>query len=275
MTAARAINSTNDLHLPETEGETLFQGIVYGPFELPGFGKVLGINVLGEGQKACSFDCPYCDLGRTQVRLNKLKVDIALPSLEEVCGAITEAFKRIHLEGPAVDGICFSGNGEPTLHPDFVEIVKATLASRDMWMPGKPVSVLTNGSTLDSRKIVDTLNTLDERIVKLDAGSEKLFKIVNAPLSRTSLSRILQGIGKLKDVTIQSLFFEGLIDNTQNADLEEWFEVIAIIRPKAVQIHGLRRPASVQELRRCEEDTLYAIASKLERRIHMRPLVFP
>jgi wyosine [tRNA(Phe)-imidazoG37] synthetase (radical SAM superfamily) len=250
-------------------------GVIYGPFENPNYGSTIGINLLGTKQKVCSFDCVYCDLGRTEVRMNRLKTDIEFPSVEQVKDAVTAALQKIHTSGPRVDSIIISGNGEPTLHPDFPAVIEAIVEARNAWLPGRPISLFTNGAALDTRKITDAVNLLDERVVKIDAGGEKLFKTVNAPLTRANLARVLSGIHKLKDVVVQSLFFEGTITNTSTADVDEWLELIAVIKPKAIQIQGLSRSAATEGLKRCEEDTLYAIASRLERKTSLKAIVIP
>jgi wyosine [tRNA(Phe)-imidazoG37] synthetase (radical SAM superfamily) len=246
--------------------------VIYGPLEQQPLGHNLGLNILGD-VKVCAFDCVYCDLGRTTVRLNRLKSDVTLPSVDEVKTLLEAALRKIHTEGPTVDGIVISGNGEPALHPEFPEIVKSVLDLRGTWLPGKPVTIFTSGAGLDTRKTSDAMNLLDRRLVKFDAGNEKLFKIVNAPLSRTNLARVLSGVRKLRDVTIQSLFFEGNLSNTQATDIDDWIEVIAMIRPKGVYIYGLTRP--IEGLVRCEQDTLYTIASRLERRTQIKAVVLP
>lgn len=263
-------NSQSYLDLPKA-----YNGIIYGPFESTPFGKNIGINLMGESAKLCSFNCPYCDLGHSQVRLNKAKDQSFIPSKEEVMTAIAEAFKKIHELGPQIDGITVSGNGEPTLHPDFSDIMKSLLESRNQWTPGKPIHLFTNGAGVDSRKISDALNLLDERIVKIDVGNEKLFKLVNAPLSRANLAKVLTGIRKMNHVIVQSLFFDGSVSNVQKSDIDDWLEVIAMIRPKAVHIYGMSRTPATPGLVRCEEDTLYSIASRLERKTQIRALVFP
>lgn len=247
--------------------------LVYPPEDIAPFGKTLVVNFLGQGPKVCSFDCPYCDLGRTFTRLNRLKNEVALPSVDVISKAMTEAFKKIHAEGPAIDSILISGNGEPTLHPEFPELVRALLEARNAWLPGKPIRVMTNGFALDNRKVVDVMNLIEERIVKIDVGNEKMFKAVNAPLSRTDLARVLNGVRKLRDVTIQSMLFKGLVDNTQKSDLDDWMEVIAMIKPKAVILQGLSRPAATPELVRLTEDQIYGIASLVERRTQIKPTV--
>ena len=261
-------SSQGFLELPKSAS-----GIIYGPFASAPFGLHLGVNPLGGGTKVCSFDCPYCDLGRTTLRLNRLKSDIALPSPVDIENEILQALQKIHAEGPAVDGITVSGNGEPTLHPEFPDIAKAIMNARDLWLPGKPVVLITNGAGLDTRKVADAANLFTERVVKIDCGSERLFKAVNAPLSRANLARVLAGCRKVKDVRVQSMFFGGTITNTGASDLEDWIEVIAILKPKAVHIQGLSRKPAVEGLVACDEDTLYAIASKLERKTQIKATV--
>lgn len=252
-----------------------FEGIVYGPIESRRFGKSLGVNILGQESKFCSFDCPYCHLGPTTARLNRLKEDGVLPSIATITEELTRALQTIHSRGPSVDAITLSGNGEPTLHPDFPEIVNHLLSARNAWLPGKPIVLLTNGAMLDQRKIAEAANKLDSRIVKIDAGNEKTFKMINAPLARVNLARILSGTRNLKDFVVQSFFCQGDVDNTKPADLEDWIEVIAILKPKGVQIHGLSREGARPGLIRCDEDTLHTIASKLERRTGVKALITP
>jgi wyosine [tRNA(Phe)-imidazoG37] synthetase (radical SAM superfamily) len=266
------LNKGDSSHLPRREA---FTSLVYGPVQSRRFGRSLGINILGTEQKACSFDCAYCDLGATTIRLNRLKSDIVFPTVDAISEAVNASLKEIHANGPNFDMICLSGNGEPTLHPDFNEVVKSVMQARETWMPDKPIAVLTNGAHLDSRKVVDAMNKIDQRIVKIDAGNERAFKVVNSPLSRTTLAKVISGVRSLKDVTIQALFVQGATDNTSHADIEDWIEVIAIIKPKTVQIHGISRQTTQSGLIRCDEDTLYAIASRLERKTQIKAIVTP
>lgn len=273
MTAARRMNDMPTEGF--NSGTTTNGGVIYGPFANGPMGSNLGVNILGTGPKVCSFNCPYCDLGATELRLNRLKTDIPLPTLQEIDQSVREAFQKIHASGPAVEGICLSGNGEPTLHPDFPDVVKRLIEARNLWMPGKKISLFTNGASLDRRKIAEAANLLDERLVKIDAGGEKLFKLVNAPLSRTNLARVIAGTRKLKDVIVQSMFFQGTITNTSPTDLDEWIEVIAMVKPKSVHLFGLSRSPAQAGLVRCDEDTLYGIASRLERKTQIKAVVTP
>ncbi len=273
MGAAKVVPNSNPQHVDT--GDSREQNLVYAPEDIAPFGKTLTVNLLGSGPKACSFDCPYCDLGRTFTRLNRLKSEVTLPSVEAIGAAVSEAFQKIHATGPAIDSILLAGNGEPTLHPEFPEVVRLILDARNTWLPGKPVRIMTNGFALDTRKVTDAMNLMEERIVKIDAGSERMFKAMNSPLSRTNLARVLNGIKKLRDVTIQSMFFKGPIDNTVKTELDDWLEVIAMVKPKGVIIQGLSRQPANPELVRLDEDQIYAIASLLERKTQIKAIVLP
>lgn len=269
-----AVRNLSEKHTRQEFSSTGGQ-IIYGPFEQGPLGKVLGINLLNSNEKICSFNCPYCDLGETKIRLNHLKNGENFPSLGQVDSALTEAFRKIHASGPAVDAIVISGNGEPTMHPEFPELIQKIITARDLFLPAKPIHLFTNGAYLDKRKLADAANLLDARHVKLDAGSEKIFKVVNAPLSRTNLARVLSAIRRLKDVSLQSLFFSGPRGNIGNTDVEEWIELVAMIKPKQVYIYGpIRKPAQ-DDIGICDEDTLYTIASRLERKTQIKAIVTP
>jgi wyosine [tRNA(Phe)-imidazoG37] synthetase (radical SAM superfamily) len=239
------------------------------------FGRTIEIDLFGAKAKICSFDCPYCDLGATEVRLNKLKEAGFVPSAAEILENAQKHFREIHEKGPGVDSIVISGNGEPTLHPEFPEIVAGLMALRDVWLAEKPIALLTNGCHLDQRRVNEAVNKLDQRVVKVDVGNERLFKALNAPLSRVTLQKVIGGIRLLKDVTIRAMFVQGAVDNTQANDVEDWIEVVGLLKPKAVHITGLSRPAHTLGLRRCDEDTLHTIATKLERRTGLKALILP
>ncbi len=232
------------------------------------------VNLLGD-TKLCSFDCSYCDLGATEVRLNKLKEDGRLPTVEQVLETARSAFRDIHERGPMVESITLSGNGEPTVHPDFPEIVRGLIELRNQWLPGKPFVLYTNGAALDQRRISEAVSKLEECFVKVDAGNERVFKLMNAPLSRVSLQKVISGIRLLNSVSVQAMFCQGATDNTGANDVDDWIEVMALLKPKAVQIQGLSRSPQNSGVVRCDQDTLYTIASKLERRTGIKATVIP
>lgn len=248
--------------------------LIYGPVESRRYGRSLGINLLGS-QKACSFDCVYCELGRSELRMNQIKKDLNFADLGDLKKRLTERIRVLNAkEDTYFDSIVLSGNGEPTLYPHFYDAVEIIMAAQQELCPDAKVVALTNAAHLDNKKVVAGLNSLDERVVKVDAGNVQLFKRLNNPLIRGDLDKVLAGIRRLDDCVVQSMFIQGAIDNTRNEHIEEWIEVVGMIRPKSVQIYTLDRVPASSDLKKVDEDTLHVIASKLKRRTQIESIVF-
>jgi wyosine [tRNA(Phe)-imidazoG37] synthetase (radical SAM superfamily) len=244
--------------------------LIYGPVKSLRFGSTLGVNLLGT-EKVCSYNCVYCHLGPTQMTMNRIRKDYEFPSLEKLRLAFREYIKQT----VPVDAVVVSGNGEPTLHSEFEEAMKALVELRNEHLPGKKIIVLSNGAHLDSRKVVTGMNLADERVIKLDAGNDQILQKVNDPLIRINMAKFLASLRKLRDVTVQSLFFSGEIDNTSSDAVDEWIEVMGMIKPKVVQLCTLTRPSGVnQQIQAVDEDTLYSIAFKLKKRTALEAEVF-
>lgn len=242
--------------------------LVYGPVTSLRYGSTLGINLLGT-EKVCSYNCVYCSLGPTVLTMNRIRKDYEFPKLDD----IRHAFKEYIMRSVETKAVVVSGNGEPTLYPDFDEAMKLVCELRDAHLPGTKIVVLSNGAHLDNKKVVGGLNLADERVIKIDAGNDALMQKVNDPLIRINMAKFLTGIRKLKDNTIQSLFFNGEIDNTGTEAIEDWIEVIGMIKPKAIQICTLR-PGQDARYKSVDEDTLYSIAFKLKKRTGLEADVF-
>lgn len=247
--------------------------LTYGPIESRRLGLSLGINPLGD-IKICSFDCPYCHLGPSQVRMNQIKKDVTFPSVESIETSLREKLRELSSQQVAINTLTVSGNGEPTLYPYFAELTERLLIVRDELSSDTPVVVLTNGAHIDSRRMVHALDLYDERMIKIDAGSESDFKKMNNPLIRASISKVINGARKLRNCVVQSLFVQGSIDNTRDQSLDEWMEVVGLIFPRSVHLYTLKNPGHVAGLTPASEDTLYTIASKLKRRTQLEAKVF-
>lgn len=247
--------------------------LVYGPSETRRLGLSLGINPLGV-EKICSFDCPYCSLGRTRVRLNQLKKNVTFPEIHEIETALRDKLQLHSLSGRQLDTIAISGNGEPTLYPNFLELVEKVLQIRQEVLPRTPVVILSNGAHIDSRKMVHALDLLDERMIKLDVGSDHEFKQMNSPLIRANLSKVIEGARKLRDRIVQTIILTGRIDNTISPALEEWMEAVGLISPKEVHLYTLKESSEDPSLLAANEDLLYTVASKLKRRSQVEIKVF-
>ena len=147
----------------------IYPSPIFGPVHSRRLGVSLGINLLPDDGKVCSFDCIYCECGfNAEHRTKKL-----LPTREEVRTALEEKLKDMQANGPAPDVLTFAGNGEPTAHPHFPEIIDDTLALRDKYFPKAKVSVLSNSTFIDRPAVFDALNKIDNNILKLDTVDEE------------------------------------------------------------------------------------------------------
>ncbi len=249
-------------------------GIVYGPVASRRLGASLGVNLCGP-KKICSFDCPYCELGLTEIRMNQLKQDDLFPRPDAVGEAVRSRLREFAQSDESLDMLTISGNGEPTLHPDFLECVQAVIAARDDLRPTLKIGILSNGVHCDNRRVIQAMNLLDVRMIKIDAGNDQAFKRINRPLVRANLSKITSGLRKLDSVIVQSMFVQGEYDNTRLSDVEEWLEIIGIVQPTMVHLTTINRVPAESGLKAASEDTLYTIASRLKRKLQIECSVFP
>jgi wyosine [tRNA(Phe)-imidazoG37] synthetase (radical SAM superfamily) len=232
-------------------------GIIYGPVPSRRLGLSLGINVLPFGQKYCTFDCAYCQYGWTE---RSPRQDDAFPPAADVLAAVEKA-----LQAPAVVPayLTFSGNGEPTTHPAFASIVEGVRALRDRLLPAAKLAVLSNSTCVSSANVREALARLDVRIMKLDAGTEPVFRRYSRPLTTCSLDEIVAGLTHLRDVTLQTLFAAGPGGNMEPAHVGAWIEKVVAIAPVAVQLHTLDRDWPSRELTPASPEALHAIAEAL------------
>ena len=248
-------------------------GVVY-QFKSRRFNHSLGINLLGSDKKICSFNCAYCELGTTEIRMNDIKRADFFKEPQDLINEITAGFERIKSDNAVVDAILLVGNGEPTLYPDIDIIVTKIIELRDQYFKNIPTGILTNGSHLDSKKVAKAVSDLDLRMIKLDAGNDKMLKTVNAPLVKDNIEKIIGNARKIKGAIIQSCFTHGVADNTKSEDLDEWIEAVGMIKPEAVHLYTLDRVPAMSGLIKTDEDTLYTISAKLEKRTRIKAKVF-
>jgi len=243
--------------------------LVYGPIQSLRYGSTLGINLLGSS-KVCSYNCVYCHLGPTQLTMNKVRKEYAFPSLDD----LRDAFRHYIKQSVEIDAVVISGNGEPTLYPHFEEAMRMLVELRDEHIPGKRLVILSNGAHLDTKKVVTGMNLLDERVIKVDAGNDALMQKINDPLVRINMAKFLSGVHKLNDCVVQALFVEGEGANTAPEALDDWMEVIGMIKPKDVQLCTLTRPSWHNGVRAVNDDMLDGIAFKLKKRNGLESHVF-
>jgi wyosine [tRNA(Phe)-imidazoG37] synthetase (radical SAM superfamily) len=233
------------------------EGIIYGPVRSRRLGFSLGINLLTPRKKKCTFDCAYCQYGWTQGAPSDSDV---FPSVEEVLGAVDEA-----LGCPAIVPafLTFSGNGEPTTHPQFRSIVEGVRRLRDRRLPSAKLAVLSNSTRAAEPDIREALALLDVRIMKLDAGTDEVFQRYCRPQIPVTLDAIVAALAKLPNVTVQALFAGGSGGNAEPAHVATWIGKVVAIRPVGVQLYTLDRDWPSRELAPLDSGALHAIAASL------------
>lgn len=241
--------------------------VVYGPFRSRRYGSSLGINILGQGQKICSFNCAYCELGKTSITMSTIKKSTSFLTSEKLDELTREGMRNITSQNIKIDVISVVGNGEPTLYPHFDVFSENIALARNEILPKVPLLVFSNCTQLHNRKIIKGLNVYDERIIKLDAGNDTQLKNINAPLVKDSIKKIIDSTKRLKDLTIQSMFIKGVINNMERSDLDDWIEAIALIKPKRVQVYTIERIPPISGIQKLSTDELYTIKALLNKKV--------
>ncbi|TAJ99858.1 radical SAM protein [bacterium] len=248
----------------ELKTMALQPGIIYGPVPSRRLGLSLGINLLPPAYKLCSFNCLYCQYGWTSdPTLSPTDQIKDLPQPKEVASALQKSLQQMVKRGAKLDSITFSGNGEPTLHPDLAEIIEAAKELRDQYVPQVKLAILSNSSTVARKSVRETLEMLDLRVMKLDAGSEELIRQLNGPVPPFYLGEIIDGLKRLKDVILQSLFVQGRVTNADPDSVELWLQKVKEIQPRLVQLYTLDRVPAERRLWKVNRATLEWIASQV------------
>lgn len=250
-------------------------GIIYGPVRSRRLGASLGINLLPADYKLCSFNCGYCQYGWTpEPARDAARALNDLPRRGEVADALERALKTIVRKRQTLDAITFSGNGEPTLHPDFPAIVESARGLRDQYLPRARLAALSNSSTVTQPQIRAALDRVDLKIMKLDAGSEEIMHQLNGPAPPFYLKDIVTGLKGLNGVILQSLFVQGRITNADPDSVALWIESVREIHPDLVQIYTLDRVPADNRISKVNLATLQWIASQLRWRSGVRAEIY-
>ena len=241
----------------------LFDSIVYGPIRSRRLGVSLGMNLMPTTAKLCTFDCVYCECGWNQPVSHPV-----LPTREQVREAL--ASRLIALSSNQLDVITFSGNGEPTLHPEFLGIIEDTCAMRDRYCPKAKISVLSNSTQLGRADVVKALRMCDNRILKLDSAIDKTMRLIDKPVNENlTVEQVAEWLSLFEgDFTLQTCFLRGeyegqVIDNTTPEELSAWYTMIERLRPKQVMIYVIDRATPLQTLSKVPAAEMEAIAAPL------------
>ena len=244
----------------------LFHETVFGPIHSRRLGTSLGVNLTPNDGKICSFDCLYCEAGFNAQGPGST----GFAPRAEVARLLELKLSQMHEDRATLDVITFSGNGEPTLHPDFPDIVDDTLALRDRYFPSAKVSVLTNSTRLDSPEVCAALARVDNNILKLDSALDSTIRVLDRPNSPGFSARKV--IGQLKQFAgtgiIQTMMLRGdwdgeRIDNTRTCEVEALIEAYRAISPREVMLYSIDRPTPARSLEKIPADELRAIGQRI------------
>ena len=245
----------------------LFDKIIFGPVKSRRLGVSLGINLLPTNTKVCSFDCIYCECGRNPERYEKKAV---LPSRKEVRQRLEEKLKEMVTENLLPDVITFAGNGEPTLHPEFSEIIDNTIEIRNRLAPNARIAVLSNATMIHKKKVFQALLKIEDNIQKIDSAFEETIKLIDCPNKNFSLNKTIEQLIAFQGkVIIQTLFVRGsykdqVVDNATEREIEAWIKLLEKIKPSQVMIYTIERDTPHDTLFKVPVDELNEISKKVE-----------
>ena len=216
-----------------------FDDIVFGPIFSRRLGSSLGVNILPSKGKLCNFDCIYCECEWNKDGIS----DKVFPRLAQVEAALEEKMSKAAAEGVPVDSITFSGNGEPTMNPDFPQIIDAVLRLRDKYFPQAKVSVLSNATLIGRKPVIEALMKVDNPILKIDAASDEAVRKINKPVGHYCLDEVVEDLKAFNgNFVLQTMFLKSDYVDTSSPDLlGKWMEIVRVLRPREIMVYTIDR----------------------------------
>ncbi len=239
---------------------SLYPSPIFGPVHSRRLGLSLGINLMPADGKMCSFDCIYCECGFNTER----RPASPRPTAAQVAEALEARLQAMTAEGRLPDVLTFAGNGEPTMHPDFPDIIVRTRRLRDTYCPEARISVLSNATQVAKPAVHAALMLVDNNIQKLDTVDIGIIRSIDRPAPGYDLDAVMDALTRFDGhVIIQTMFLTGSIDNTAERYVAPWLEALQRIRPESVMVYTIDRPTPDSSLAKASHDTLDAIAARV------------
>jgi wyosine [tRNA(Phe)-imidazoG37] synthetase (radical SAM superfamily) len=176
---------------------------------------------------------------------------------------VLSAVERLLSKPRTIRYLTFSGNGEPTLHPDFLDITKGIREIIRKSRSEVRLALFTNGSTIKHKEMFISYRLIDNVMVKLDAGDPMTFNKINRPCKGIDFSELVEGLMDIPQLTIQSCLLDGIISNIKGDANAAWCRMLETLAPKAVQIYSIDRPTSKDFVRRVSPEQLEKISNEL------------
>jgi wyosine [tRNA(Phe)-imidazoG37] synthetase (radical SAM superfamily) len=244
----------------------LFDKTIFGPVKSRRLGVSLGINLLPNTRKVCNYNCIYCECGWNPDNHEREQ----LPTLEYIEQELEAKLSNMKSNSQSLDVITFAGNGEPTMHPQFPQIIDSTIRLRDKYFPDVKIAVLSNSTLIYKPEVFSALNKIDSNILKLDSVFADTCKTLNNPVGHFNVDELIENLIKFKgNLVIQTMFISGsykekLIDNTTEKEVAAWLEVLGHVKPKQVMIYTIARDTPVEGLCKVPLKKLNQIAKRVE-----------
>lgn len=237
----------------------LREDTVFGPIFSRRLGSSLGINLLPRNGKVCNFDCIYCECGWNKDGLN----DRTLPSARDVEDALEAKLLECKAAGTPIDSITFSGDGEPTLNPDFPEIIDITIRLRDKYYPSAKVSVLTNATRCGKPGVFEALRKVDNPILKLDAPTDEEVALVNRPAGEYHVADVVRSMARFQgNFVMQTIFLKGPGWASENW-VGPWMDIVRELRPREVMVYTIDRETPMKGLGKYTPEEMEALVKPL------------
>lgn len=244
----------------------LFHSTIFGPIHSRRLGTSLGVNLSPADGKVCSFDCLYCEAGFNAQGPGKA----GMPPRAEVKRLLNDKLSQMKEAGEPLDVITFSGNGEPTMHPDFEGVIADTIELRDKWFPGVKISVLSNSTRLDREGVERALRRVDNNILKLDSALTPTLRLIDRPVAGSfTAEKAIEDISRFSgQCTVQTMLVTGsydghTVDNTTEDEIEALLEAYKRIRPRDVMLYSIDRKTPAEELRKVPREVLEQVAERV------------
>ena len=246
----------------------IYASPIFGPIHSRRLGISLGINLLPADGKVCSFDCIYCECGFNKDH----RPTLPQPTREEVAQKLEAKLQEMQAEGQLPDVLTFAGNGEPTCHPHFAEIIDDTIRLRDQYCPEAKVCVLSNSTFIHRQQVHDALMRVDDNILKLDTIDPLYINKVDRPNGTYDVKAIIERMKAFNGhIIIQTMFMRGVwrkgemvsVDNTGEEFVGPWLDAVKSIRPQQVMVYTIDRETPAQGLEKATHEQLDAIRDRV------------
>ena len=268
----------------------IYPSPIFGPIHSRRLGISLGINLQPADGKVCTFDCIYCECGFNSDH----RPTLPRPSRQLVAQKLEEQLQKMVVEGQLPDVLTFAGNGEPTGHPHFAEIIDDTIRLRDQYCPNAKVCVLSNSTMIHRPEVHDALMRVDDNILKLDTVDPTYINKVDRPTGHYDVQQIIEHMKSFHGhIIIQTMFMRGTlkvqsskfkvqsstfkvqsskfkvqsskfnVDNTGEEFVSPWLEVVKQIKPQQVMVYTIDRETPAQGLEKATHEQLDAIRDRV------------